>query len=417
MHWLKRWDQIVFPGSSRPKQKGRSQAEQGAEEKIHRKVMLLTGAPGLGKTTLAHVCAKQAGYEVQEINASDERSSNVVRGRIRDMVGTENVKQTDSRALARGVKKAARPVCVVVDEVDGVVGGSGAGGEGGFIKALIDLILLDQRNSRNIGTQQTTATNQKKKKGDKFRMLRPLILICNDVYHPSLRPLRQSALAEVIYVGRPVINTVVPRMQAIFAREMVPADSDAVRRLCEASWGVTSKKEGGSGFGTAEGDIRSIMVMSEWVAGRLRASFDPIANSIQRLTRKWVEDNLLSELAQSGGASRGLGRGGSKEIVDRVFQDGAGLSKGTTSGDAATPAGITGAKGVAEANKARTSLRLRELIDGFGDSDRVLTDCFTRYPNEPYQDDTFLSKPNTAYSWLHFHDNLSTAVYLSLIHI
>ena len=35
---------------------------------------MLCGAPGLGKTTLAHVLAKHAGYNVIEVNASDDRS-------------------------------------------------------------------------------------------------------------------------------------------------------------------------------------------------------------------------------------------------------------------------------------------------------------------------------------------------------
>lgn len=32
-------------------------------------LLLLSGPPGLGKTSMAHVIAKQAGYDVMEINA------------------------------------------------------------------------------------------------------------------------------------------------------------------------------------------------------------------------------------------------------------------------------------------------------------------------------------------------------------
>jgi chromosome transmission fidelity protein 18 len=39
-----------------------------------------------------------------------------------------------------------------------------------------------------------------------------------------------------------------------------------------------------------------------------------------------------------------------------------------------------------------------------------LQDCFTAYPNQPIQDDNFLSKPNSAYDWLHFYDALSSKV-------
>ncbi|KAK0942200.1 Chromosome transmission fidelity protein 18 [Friedmanniomyces endolithicus] len=412
MHWLKRWDQIVFPGSYRPhKQKTKASGEP-FEEKPHRKLLLLTGPPGLGKTTLAHVCAKQAGYEVQEINASDERSSSVVTGRIKTMVGTENVKGVDTTTVNGKVRKAGKPVCVIVDEVDGVVGGGGGGGgEGGFIKALIDLIMLDQRNSALGSLQQAPV---RKKKGDRFRLQRPLILICNDIYHPALRLLRQSSHAEVIHVRKPQIQTITTRMHDIFAKEGVPCEGDGVRRLCEAAWGVSNRKEDRGGNGAGEGDMRGIMVVCEWVAAKLRS--ERHVTGAAKLTRRWVEDNILRDLSHGGGAVRGMGRGGPKDIVDRVFREGAGFPK--SSANMPAPSNLrqditSTVKGVAEGLKRTATDRLRELVDTHGDTDRIMSDCFASYPDHPFQDDTIMSKPDAAYEWLHFHDRLSKLVHTS----
>ena len=75
-------------------------------------VLLLSGPPGLGKTTLAHIVAQHAGYNVFEINASDARSADVVDERIRP-------------ALESGAKiGSSRPNLVVIDEIDGATGGS-----------------------------------------------------------------------------------------------------------------------------------------------------------------------------------------------------------------------------------------------------------------------------------------------------
>ncbi|KAI9711659.1 MAG: hypothetical protein M1812_007092 [Candelaria pacifica] len=413
LRWLKGWDPIVFPRAVKPKPLRSKFKQDQSEERPHRKLLLLTGPPGLGKTTLAHVCARQAGYEIVEINASDERSRDVVKGRIRDSVGTENVKGVDTKTVNGKIRRKGRPVCVIVDEVDGVVGGSAGGGEGGFIKALLDLVVLDQKNTNLLGPASQNSTNTKKKKGDNFRLLRPLILICNDVYHPSLRPLRQSSMAEIIHIRKPPLNMVVSRMTTVFEKEGVPCDGDGVRRLCEATWGVSNRKEPGStASGTGEGDIRGIMVVGEWVANKLRASALSSLQGTTRLTRKWIEEHVLGDLAHGGGGARSLGRGGAKEVVERVFKEGAGFPKPANAGMPDFQHLDTGDKiGVAEMGKRRAMDWLRDMVDTTGETDRVVTDCFAAYPSQPFQDDTSLSKPNSAYEFLHFHDLCATKVF------
>ena len=313
------------------------------------------------------------------------------------------------------MRKAGRPVCVVVDEVDGVVAGGGAGGEGGFIKALIDLVALDQKNSAPIGLNSgNSASARMSKKGDRFRLLRPMILICNDAYHTALRPLRSSSIAEIIHIRRPPLDKIVARLKTIFDKENVACDKDGVRRLCEATWGVSSRRENRSvSSNTGEGDIRGILVVGEWAAARMRACVASSTLKAGRLTKKWVEDHMLQGLSDGGGAERSLGRGGAKEIVQRVFLDGAGFPKldtpiSTKESFQQNSAHLTG---VSETMKRRAMERLRNIVDACGETDRIVADCFTAYPSQSFQDDAILSKPTAAYEWMHFHDCLSTKVF------
>lgn len=75
--------------------------------------ILLSGPPGIGKTTLAHLILKQAGFRVIELNASEDRS----RGTIVERLLPALTIQTG--------RLFGKPAAVVLDEIDGMTGDNG----------------------------------------------------------------------------------------------------------------------------------------------------------------------------------------------------------------------------------------------------------------------------------------------------
>ncbi|XP_050375424.1 uncharacterized protein LOC126792944 [Argentina anserina] len=184
------------------------------------KILLLCGPPGLGKTTLAHVAAKHCGYRVVEVNASDDRSSSTIGAKILDVVQM-NTLSADSRA--------SRPKCLVIDEIDGALGdGKGA------VEAIIKMVSADKMSDKEHETvnKEHTSGKASSKKGPKSAALtRPIICICNDLYAPSLRPLRQIAKVHVFV--QPTVNRVVSRLKYICNKERMKTSSIALTVLAE----------------------------------------------------------------------------------------------------------------------------------------------------------------------------------------
>ncbi|KAF3903102.1 hypothetical protein ABW21_db0204073 [Orbilia brochopaga] len=400
LRWLQGWTTTVFGAAAAAAGKKKNLL---SDEQRSRKILLVTGPPGLGKTTMAHVLARQVGYETLEINASDDRTASVVKNRIKDVVGTETVHMGDA--------KRGKPICVIIDEIDGVTG-DGVGGDGGFIKALVDLIEQDRRNS---GDPDAPVTRKKGRKGgDRFKFLRPIIAVCNDLYAPSLRNLRP--LCEVVYTKRPPLALVLGRLKDIFEKEGVEGDTDAIRRLVEL--------EAGHGGASADfmaewsGDVRGVMVAGEWVCGRLQsaATRRTTAKTIERtshdrirMTKKWIEEEFSSGggLGANDGAGSG-GRGnGVREVVERVFlEEDAGASSAAFSKSGPKQPVLP-----ATSAKSRGIQRLRNLIEASGEFDKIMTDCFAKYPTHPFHDDPRLTKPNHAYEWMFMHDLLNSRVF------
>ena len=50
------------------------------------KAVLLSGPPGIGKTTMATLVARSLGYEVLELNASDTRGKKAIQEQLADVV-------------------------------------------------------------------------------------------------------------------------------------------------------------------------------------------------------------------------------------------------------------------------------------------------------------------------------------------
>ncbi|CAA0165036.1 unnamed protein product [Arabidopsis thaliana] len=177
------------------------------------KILLLCGAPGLGKTTLAHIAAKHCGYRVVEINASDERSASAIETRILDVVQMNSV-TADSR-----------PKCLVIDEIDGALGdGKGA------VDVILKMVLAERKHATGKENVENVKTSSKKDRRT-APLSRPVICICNDLYAPALRPLRQ--IAKVHIFVQPTVSRVVNRLKYICNMEGMKARSFALSALAE----------------------------------------------------------------------------------------------------------------------------------------------------------------------------------------
>lgn len=163
---------------------------------------LISGPPGIGKTTAAHLIAKDLGYDVLEKNASDVRSKTLLNQELKGVLNNTSVvgffQNRDKEELTNGNE---RKFCLIMDEVDGMSSGDhgGAGALSQFCRIT--------------------------------RM--PMILICNDKSLPKMRTFDRVTLD--LPFRRPSEMEVKARIMTICHREKIKIDPSIIGQLVQTT--------------------------------------------------------------------------------------------------------------------------------------------------------------------------------------
>lgn len=99
--WVKAWAQHHASGGKPPPRP--PPWNSGADNGAWAKAALLSGPPGVGKTTTAYLVSKELGYDVMEMNASDTRSKKLLEAMVSDAMSSKSLSKTSNSRVSVGL--------------------------------------------------------------------------------------------------------------------------------------------------------------------------------------------------------------------------------------------------------------------------------------------------------------------------
>ncbi|XP_074678460.1 replication factor C subunit 1 isoform X3 [Strix aluco] len=193
LRWLRNWHKATSEdGQAKTNKTG------GKDDGTGFKAALLSGPPGVGKTTTASLVCKELGYSYVELNASDTRSKNSLKE-----VVAESLNNTSIKDFCSGTSSSVSGKHVLImDEVDGMAGNEDRGG----IQELIGLI----RHTKI-----------------------PIICMCNDRNHPKMRSLVHYCFD--LRFQRPRLEQIKGAMMSIAFKEGLKIPPPAMQEIILAA--------------------------------------------------------------------------------------------------------------------------------------------------------------------------------------
>lgn len=186
--WLAAWFDNSKAGFKRPGPDG-----TGAFRAI-----LISGPPGIGKTSAAHLVANKLGFDVLEKNALDVRSKSLLNLTVKLVLNNTSVVGFFKDKENRNTNKR---FCLIMDEVDGM--SSGDHGGAGALLAFCKITSM------------------------------PIILICNDKSLPKMRTF--DSVTYDLPFRRPTEVEVRARLMSIALREKIKLDPSVIGMLVQAT--------------------------------------------------------------------------------------------------------------------------------------------------------------------------------------